>query len=189
MNIKIYSAAVALLALTACESPYSNWKMPNVVRNQHQQTAPKATTPASTQVQPSFKKPSPEPTQQVQPKMKKKEVKPARKRAQQIQPQLKIEETKPEPIPEHLIQQTRPQPEVKKEAAPQVVKEVVAPKPVIEAPKKSTVATASLPNTQVQPTFEQPKPQGNKPKSVMTQAQKEQYPVMPGQNRALKRRR
>ena len=58
------------------------------------------------------------------------------------------------------------------------------------------VAPAPKParSAQVQPEFKKPAPQPVQaarytPRPVMTPAQKEQVPVMPGQNRALKRRR
>jgi hypothetical protein len=42
----------------------------------------------------------------------------------------------------------------------------------------------------VQPDFEKPrKPKHSGPQAVMSAAEKQKYPVMPGQNRALKRRR
>ena len=214
MNKKALILTVATLALCACKSPYSDWEMPNVVRNNKPQPAkkaqetsrssqvqpqfekPKATPPAPTQqIQPEFKKPepvvapAPKPEQQIQPKLEKPEpvVAPAPKPEQQIQPKLEKPEpvATPAPKPVHQIQ-----PELKKTepiAAP-VPAPVATPAPKPE-PKKVSVAETKLPNTQVQPTFTQPKQQSGSPRPVMTKAQKEQDPVMPGQNRALKRRR
>ena len=193
MNKKALILTVATLALCACKSPYSDWEMPNVVRNNKPQPAKKAQeTSRSSQVQPQFEKPKatpPAPTQQIQPEFKKPEpvVAPAPKPEQQIQPKLE----KPEPVatpgpkPVHQIQ-----PELKKPEpiAASVPAPVASPAPKPE-PKKVSVAETKLPNTQVQPTFTQPKQQSGSPRPVMTKAQKEQYPVMPGQNRALKRRR
>lgn len=193
MNKKALILTVATLALCACKSPYSDWEMPNVVRNNKPQPAKKAQeTSRSSQVQPQFEKPKatpPAPTQQIQPEFKKPEpvVAPAPKPEQQIQPKLEKPEpvATPAPKPAHQIQ-----PELKKPepiAAP-VPAPVATPAPKPE-PKKVSVAETKLPNTQVQPTFTQPKQQSGSPRPVMTKAQKEQYPVMPGQNRALKRRR
>ena len=193
MNKKALILTVVTLALCACKSPYSDWEMPNVVRNNKPQPAKKAQeTSRSSQVQPQFEKPKatpPAPTQQIQPEFKKPEpvAAPAPKPEQQIQPKLEKPEpvATPTPKPVHQIQ-----PELKKPepiAAP-VPAPVATPAPKPE-PKKVSVAETKLPNTQVQPTFTQPKQQSGSPRPVMTKAQKEQYPVMPGQNRALKRRR
>ncbi len=170
MKTRILTISAIALALSACSNPYSDWELPNVVhRNQPQPVVKQAPKPAQ-QIQPKFEKPkakpAPKPTQQVQPEFEKPKAKPQPKKTQQVQPEL-------------------PKPEVKQ--AP-------APKPVVEAPKPKPVTVAAKPKTQVQPTFEQPRRQpvqvqSYTPRPVMTQAQKEQYPVMPGQNRALKRRR
>ena len=168
MKTKIFTISAVTLALSACSNPYSDWELPNVVRRNQPQPV----------VQPA-----PKPTQQVQPEFEKPKAKPQPKKTQQVQPEF--EAPKPQPQKAQQVQPELPKPEVKQ--AP-------APKPVVEAPAPKPVAVAAKPKTQVQPTFEQParKPvqvQSYTPRPVMTQAQKAQYPVMPGQNRALKRRR
>ena len=185
MKTKIFTISAVTLALSACSNPYSDWELPNVVRrNQPQpvvQPAPKPTQ----QVQPEFEKPKAKPqpkkAQQIQPEFE--APKPQPKKAQQVQPEF--EAPKPQPQKAQQVQPELPKPEVKQ--AP-------APKPVVEAPAPKPVAVAAKPKTQVQPTFTQPtrqpvQVQNYTPRPVMTQAQKAQYPVMPGQNRALKRRR
>ena len=168
MKTKVLTLSTLAVALSACSNPYSDWDLPNVVRRNQPQPVIKESPKPTQQVQPEFAKPTPKPQpkqlQQVQPEFEKPAPKPQPKQAQQVQPEL----TKPE------------------------VKQ--APAPVVEAPKPKPVTVATQPKTQVQPTFEQPRRQpvqvqNYTPRPVMTQAQKEQYPVMPGQNRALKRRR
>ena len=193
MNKKALILTVATLALCACKSPYSDWEMPNVVRNNKPQPAKKAQeTSRSSQVQPQFEKPKatpPAPTQQIQPEFKKPEpvVAPAPKPEQQIQPKLEKPEPVATPTPKP-VQQIQPELKKPEPIAAPVPAPVATPAPKPE-PKKVSVAETKLPNTQVQPTFTQPKQQSGSPRPVMTKAQKEQYPVMPGQNRALKRRR
>ena len=227
MNKKALILTATALALCACKTPYSDWEMPNVVRNNKPQHVKKAQTPsASSQVQPKFeqpKAPTPAPAQQIQPEFKKPEpaAAPAPKPEQQIQPQLKKPEpaAAPAPKPEQQIQPqlkkpepvAAPAPKPEQQIQPQLKKPepVAAPAPKPEQPvtvsapepvavttpapkpetKKISIAETALPNTQVQPTFKQPKQQSSSPRPVMTKAQKEQFPVMPGQNRALKRRR
>lgn len=218
MNKKALILTASVLALAACKSPYSDWKMPNVVRNNKPQPVKNVQeTSSSSQVQPKFEKPkAPAPAHQVQPEFKKPEpiatpapkpelkapepvvapkpkaeapepvAAPAPKPVYQIQPEFK----KPDPVTAPAakpVQHTQP------ETKPEPVVVAPAPKPapttVKEEQKKISIAETALPNTQVQPTFNQPKHQSSAPRPVMTQAQKEKFPVMPGQNRALKRRR
>ena len=202
MKTKIFTISAVTLALSACSNPYSDWELPNVVRrNQPQpvvQPAPKPTQ----QVQPEFEKPKAKPqpkkTQQVQPEFE--APKPQPKKAQQVQPEF--ETPKPQPKKAQQVQPEfeapKPQPQKAQQVQPELpkpeVKQAPAPKPVVEAPAPKPVAVAAKPKTQVQPTFTQPtrqpvQVQNYTPRPVMTQAQKAQYPVMPGQNRALKRRR
>ena len=127
----------------------------------------------------------PKPEVKPAPVVKAPEPKPAR--TAQIQP----EPPKAKPARTEQVQPELPKPEVKQAPAPKPVVEAPKPQPVV---KKSAVAVSSLPNTQVQPEFKKPAPQPVQaarytPRPVMTPAQKEQFPVMPGQNRALKRRR
>lgn len=204
------------LALSSCDNTYTNWELPNVIRKNQPVVAPAPKPARSTQVQHEFKKPEPKPapTTQVQPEFKKPEPKPAR--TTQVQPELPKPEVKPTPVvkapepkPARTAQIQPEPPKTKKPARTEQVqpelpnpevKQAPAPKPVVEAPKpqpvvkKSAVAVSSLPNTQVQPEFKKPAPKPVQatrytPRPVMTPAQKEQFPVMPGQNRALKRRR
>ena len=152
MNKKALILTVATLALCACKSPYSDWEMPNVVRNNKPQPAKKAQeTSRSSQVQPQFEKPKatpPAPTQQIQPEFKKPEpvVAPAPKPEQQIQPKLEKPEpvATPTPKPEQQIQPELKKPEPIAASVPAPVA-TPAPKP---EPKKVSVAETKLPNTQ-----------------------------------------
>lgn len=213
MKKRVLILATAALTLSACKSPYSDWEMPNVVRNNKTQPVNRThSTSRSSQVQPQFETPkttSPAPAQQVQPEF--------RKPKQKVQPKLKKQEQVAEqpPIPAHLHQHepkkteqvTAPAPKPEQQIQPKLEnpKPIATPTPETEPaptspksvtppvktePQKISVAETALPNTQVQPSFTRPTQQQNSaPRPVMTQAQKEKYPVMPGQNRALKRRR
>lgn len=153
------------VALCSCNSTYSDWSSPGVIKRSGNQLS----ISTRSQVQPSFQKPkaevkkeSPKPTSQVQPDFKKPHPTPAT----QVQPEL--ESPKPtKPIPQTVSpRSTQVQPELKQPEATPV--------------KKSA---------QIQPEFSKQHTTPQQLRPVMTPSQREFYPVMPGQNRALKRRR
>lgn len=171
MKTKAITLSAIALALSACDNAYTDWELPNVHRKNQPIVAPAPQPARTAQVQPEFEKPKPVAQPAPQPA-----------RTTQIQPEL----PKP-PVPKQVVETPKP------------VVEAPKPQPVIATPQpkpadKASIAMASLPGAQVQPEFEAPKPRPVQatpytPRPVMTQAQKETFPVMPGQNRALKRRR
>lgn len=169
-KLTLLSCSALVIALSACSSPYSDWEAPNVVRRNQQ---PAATPKRSQQVQPDFRKPT------------------ATKKTPAGRTQVQPEFTKPEP------KHTQP---VVVQQAPKPVVEQQAPKPtpvVVTAPAKPKRSSQVQPDMQPRKVVtQQPvtrtattRPRVGVPFSVMTPQEKVTHPVMPGQNRALKRQR
>ncbi len=157
------------VALSSCDSTYSDWATPGVIKR----TGNQMSISTRTQVQPTF------PTPQVQDK------KEAAKPATQVQPDFNKTTPKPEPPSASPVQT-----EAKKIESTPALKPV-APRSTQVQPEFKQPETAPVKQSaQVQPDLSSQQrtvPQQLRP--VMTPAQREYYPVMPGQNRALKRRR
>lgn len=178
MKTKAITLSAIALALSACDNAYTDWELPNVHRKNQPIVAPAPQPARTAQVQPEFEKPKPvaQPT-------------PKPTRTTQVQPEFEKPKPVAQPAPKPA-RTTQVQPELPKPPAPKPVVAAPQPKPA----ERTAVAVSTLPRAQVQPEFEAPKPRPVQaalytPRPVMTQAQKETFPVMPGQNRALKRRR
>ena len=108
----------------------------------------------------------------------------------QMQPEFEAPKPavkKPAPSEQKQPEFVAPKPEVKKPVpAEQKQPEFTAPKPEVKKP------TPPKQQEQIQPSFNEPqqvKVNRYSPRPVMTQQEKTDYAVMPGQNRGLKRRR
>lgn len=157
------------VALSSCDSTYSDWSSPGVIKRSGNQMS---ISPRS-QVQPTFPKPKAE--------VKKESPKPAA----QVQPEFKKDEPKRELKPATPQVQPEPQKSVSEPALKPIAPRSTQVQPEFVQPTAAPVKKS----TQVQPELSQPRTEPRQLRPVMTPSQREVYPVMPGQNRALKRRR
>ena len=170
-KLSLTITAAAVLAISSCSNPYDAWQLPTVVKKN--QPRPQQAPSRNSQIQPEFEAPKPtvkkpSPSEQKQPEF--------------VAPKPEVK--KPAPSEQKQPEFSAPKPEVKKPApSEQKQPEFVAPKPEVKKP---------APSEQKQPEFNQPqqvKVNRYSPRPVMTQQEKTNYAVMPGQNRGLKRRR
>lgn len=168
------TAAATVFAVSSCSNPYEAWQLPTVVKKNSPRV--QQTPSRHTQMQPEFEAPKPAvkkpaPSEQKQPEF--------------VAPKPEVK--KPAPAEQRQPEFTAPKPEVKKPApAEQKQPEFTAPKPEVKKP------TPPKQQEQKQPSFNAPqqvKVNRYSPRPVMTQQEKTDYAVMPGQNRGLKRRR
>lgn len=202
-KLTLLSCSALLIALSACSSPYSDWEAPNVVRRNQQ---PAATPKRSQQVQPDFRKPTatkktPARRTQVQPEFTKPEPRHTQPVVVQQAPKPVVEQQAPKPTPVVVTAPAKPkrsnqvQPDLPKKTDKKTATQAPATKKVVKrTPARSTQVQPDMQPRKV--VTQQPvtrtattRPGVGVPFSVMTPQEKVTHPVMPGQNRALKRRR
>lgn len=202
------SGVILAAALSSCSSPYEDWEAPNIVRRNQpavrnapsSQVQPEFGSPTSirkpvssrrAQVQPTFTEPAPKPQPAAKPEAPKPQptviVRKKRSRSSQVQPELTTTTPAAQPKP---VAQPKPaaQPAKPAQQQPVVVVRKRRGRSAQVQPTMTTTTVAPKPQTTTRTATPSQRAVGVS-LPVMSQEDRKKHPVMPGQNRALKRRR